>query len=51
MGSSLIPTVFWYNAPANRGVSQLLPVGRAGIPPLAGDPQRIAAVLDADKHK
>ena len=35
----------------NSSVSQLLQVERAGIPPLAADPQRIAAVLDADKQK
>jgi 3-hydroxyisobutyrate dehydrogenase-like beta-hydroxyacid dehydrogenase len=35
----------------NSSVSQLLQVERAGIPPLAADPQRIAAVLDADKPK
>jgi len=28
-----------------------LQVERAGIPPLAADPERIAAVLDADKQK
>jgi 3-hydroxyisobutyrate dehydrogenase-like beta-hydroxyacid dehydrogenase len=35
----------------NSTVGQLLQVERAGIPPLAADPQRIAAVLDADKEK
>ena len=35
----------------NSTVGQLLQVERAGIPPLAADPQRIAAVLDADKQK
>ena len=35
----------------NSSVSQLLQVERAGIPPLAADPERIAAVLDADKQK
>ncbi len=35
----------------NSSVSQLLQVERAGIPPLAADPKRIAAVLDADKQK
>ena len=35
----------------NSSVGQLLQVERAGIPPLAADPQRIAAVLDADKEK
>jgi len=28
-----------------------LQVERAGIPPLAADPKRIAAILDADKQK
>jgi 3-hydroxyisobutyrate dehydrogenase-like beta-hydroxyacid dehydrogenase len=35
----------------NSTVGQLLQVERAGIPPLAADPQRIAAVLEADKPK
>jgi hypothetical protein len=35
----------------NSSVGQLLQVERAGIPPLAADPQRIAAVLGADKPK
>ena len=35
----------------NRTVGQLLQVERAGIPPLAADPERIASVLDADKQK
>src|SRR5271156_1874843 len=35
----------------NRTVGQLLQVERADIPPLAADPTRIAAVLDADKQK
>jgi 3-hydroxyisobutyrate dehydrogenase-like beta-hydroxyacid dehydrogenase len=35
----------------NSTVGQLLQVERAGIPPLAADPERIAAVLDADKPK
>ena len=35
----------------NSTVGQLLQVERAGIPPLAADPKRIAAVLDADKEK
>src|SRR6267142_1970218 len=35
----------------NSTVGQLLQVERAGIPPLAADPQRIAAVRDADKQK
>jgi 3-hydroxyisobutyrate dehydrogenase-like beta-hydroxyacid dehydrogenase len=35
----------------NSSVSQLLQVERAGIPPLAADPERIAAVRDADKQK
>ena len=35
----------------NSTVSQLLQVERAGIPPLAADPERIAAVRDADKQK
>jgi 3-hydroxyisobutyrate dehydrogenase len=35
----------------NSTVGQLLQVERAGIPPLAADPQRITAVLDADKEK
>jgi 3-hydroxyisobutyrate dehydrogenase-like beta-hydroxyacid dehydrogenase len=35
----------------NSSVGQLLQVERAGIPPLAADPQRIAAVLDADRQK
>jgi 3-hydroxyisobutyrate dehydrogenase len=33
----------------NSTVGQLLQVERAGIPPLAADPQRLAAVLEADK--
>jgi 3-hydroxyisobutyrate dehydrogenase len=35
----------------NSTVGQLLQVERAGIPPLAADPERIAAVRDADKEK
>jgi 3-hydroxyisobutyrate dehydrogenase len=35
----------------NSTVGQLLQVERAGIEPLAADPKRIAAVLDADKQK
>jgi hypothetical protein len=35
----------------NSSASQLLQVERAGIPPLAADPQRISAVLEADKPK
>ena len=35
----------------NSSVGQLLQVERAGIEPLAADPKRIAAVLDADKPK
>src|SRR5271165_3030870 len=35
----------------NSTVGQLLQVERADIPPLAADPTRIAAVLDADKQK
>ena len=35
----------------NSTVGQLLQVERAGIPPLAANPERIAAVLDADKQK
>ncbi len=35
----------------NSTVGQLLQVERAGIPPLAADPERIAAVLEADKQK
>src|SRR6267142_1573178 len=35
----------------NSTVGQLLQVERAGIPPLAADPERIAAILDADKQK
>ena len=35
----------------NSTVGQLLQVERAGIEPLAADPQRIAAVLGADKQK
>jgi 3-hydroxyisobutyrate dehydrogenase len=35
----------------NSTVGQLLQVERAGIPPLAADPERIAAILDADKPK
>ena len=35
----------------NSTVGQLLQVERAGIPPLAADPERIAKVLDADKQK
>ena len=34
----------------NSTVGQLLQVERAGIPPLAADPQRIAAIRDADKQ-
>jgi hypothetical protein len=34
----------------NSSVGQLLQVERSGIPPLAADPERIAAVLDADKQ-
>jgi hypothetical protein len=35
----------------NNTVGQLLQVERAGIPPLAADPDRIAAVREADKEK
>jgi 3-hydroxyisobutyrate dehydrogenase-like beta-hydroxyacid dehydrogenase len=35
----------------NSSVGQLLQVERAGIEPLAADPKRIAAVLNADKEK
>jgi 3-hydroxyisobutyrate dehydrogenase-like beta-hydroxyacid dehydrogenase len=35
----------------NSTVGQLLQVERAGIPPLAADPERITAILDADKQK
>ena len=35
----------------NSTVGQLLQVERAGIEPLAADPKRIAAILDADKQK
>jgi 3-hydroxyisobutyrate dehydrogenase len=35
----------------NSTVGQLLQVERAGIEPLAADPDRIAAVRDADKEK
>ncbi|MGA8760133.1 MAG: NAD(P)-dependent oxidoreductase [Stellaceae bacterium] len=35
----------------NSTVGQLLQVERAGIPPLAADPEHIAAILDADKPK
>jgi 3-hydroxyisobutyrate dehydrogenase-like beta-hydroxyacid dehydrogenase len=35
----------------NSTVGQLLQVERAGIQPLAADPKRVAAVLDADKQK
>ena len=35
----------------NSTVGQLLQVERAGIPPLAADPERIAAVREADKEK
>ena len=35
----------------NSTVGQLLQVERAGIEPLAADPQRIAAILEADKQK
>jgi len=35
----------------NSSVGQLLQVERAGIEPLAADPKRITAVLDADKQK
>ena len=35
----------------NSTVGQLLQVERAGIEPLAADPKRIAAVLEADKQK
>jgi len=35
----------------NSSVGQLLQVERAGIEPLAADPKRVAAVLDADKQK
>src|SRR5437899_1102293 len=35
----------------NSSVGQLLQVERAGIEPLAADPERIATVLDADKQK
>ena len=35
----------------NSSVGQLLQVERAGILPLAADPQRIAAVREADRQK
>jgi 3-hydroxyisobutyrate dehydrogenase-like beta-hydroxyacid dehydrogenase len=35
----------------NSTVGQLLQVERAGIPPLAADPERVAAVREADKEK
>jgi len=35
----------------NSSVGQLLQVERAGIDPLASNPKRVAAVLDADKPK
>ncbi len=35
----------------NSTVGQLLQVERAGIEPLAADPARVQAVLDADKPK
>jgi 3-hydroxyisobutyrate dehydrogenase-like beta-hydroxyacid dehydrogenase len=35
----------------NSTVGQLLQVERAGIPPLAADHERIAAILDADEKK
>ena len=35
----------------NSTVGQLLQVERAGIEPLAADPERIAAVREADKQK
>ena len=35
----------------NSTVGQLLQVERAGIPPLAADPERIAAILEVDKQK
>ena len=35
----------------NSSVGQLLQVERAGIEPLAADPERIAAVREADKQK
>src|SRR2546430_367426 len=35
----------------NSTVGQLLQVERAGIPPLAADPERIAAVRETDKQK
>jgi len=35
----------------NSTVGQLLQVERAGIPPLTADPERIAAVREADKQK
>ena len=35
----------------NSTVGQLLQVERTGIEPLAADPKRVAAVLDADKEK
>jgi hypothetical protein len=35
----------------NSTVGQLLQVERGGIEPLAADPKRIAAVLNADKEK
>jgi hypothetical protein len=36
--------------PTASTAGQLLQVERAGIPPLTADPERIAAVLDADKQ-
>jgi 3-hydroxyisobutyrate dehydrogenase len=35
----------------NSTVGQLLQVERAGIEPLAADPKRVQAILDADKPK
>jgi 3-hydroxyisobutyrate dehydrogenase len=35
----------------NSTVGQVLQVERSGIEPLAADPERIAAVRDADKQK
>ena len=35
----------------NSAVGQLLQVERAGIEPPAVDPQRLQAILDADKQK
>jgi 3-hydroxyisobutyrate dehydrogenase-like beta-hydroxyacid dehydrogenase len=49
----------WANSPKQVGEQSdvvftslpVLQVERAGIPPLAADPERITAILDADKQK